>query len=85
MPQTYQAIQDKAVTIGNAAYRYVRHGLAGRANCFYAVEGGHVVGQPFDLPRDMAERVGSLIAQFGCGFMILWAPEAQQGGSDGSH
>lgn len=85
MPMTYQAVQDKAQGIGNRAYGYVRRGLAGRANSFYAVEGGHVVGQPFSLPADMADRVGSLIAQFGCSFLILWAPEAQQGGNDGSH
>ena len=84
MPMTYAAIQEKAQGIGNRAYRYVRAGLAGRANSFYAVEGGHVVGQPFSLPRDMADSIGSLITQFGCSFMILWAPAAQ-GGGDGSH
>lgn len=85
MPLTYAAIQDKAKAIGNRAFTYVRHGVAGRANQFYAMEAGHVVGQPFEMEREMAERVGALIAQYGCSFMIFWAPAAQQGGADGTH
>lgn len=77
MPETYKAIAEKAGLIGRDAYRYVRHGVAGQANKFYAVERGRVVGTPFDLPG-VADEVARVIVQFGCTFLIMWAPEAQQ-------
>ncbi len=89
MPETYKAIQEKAAAIGNPAYGFVRQGVAGQANKFYAVEAGRVVGTPFDLPG-VSDEVARLMVQFGCAFLIMWAPEAQQleqkqGGSDGTH
>jgi hypothetical protein len=85
MPQTYAAIKGKAESIGNDAYRFVRAGLRGEPNCFYAIEAGHVMGTPFDLP-DVHAELARVIVQFGCRFLIMWAPEAQQqqGGSDGT-
>lgn len=46
MPETYKAIRAKSVEIGNVAFELVRKGLRGEANCFYAFEGGRVVGTP---------------------------------------
>lgn len=77
MPETYKAITEKAGQIGRAAFGFVRHGVAGQANKFYAVERGRVVGTPFDLPG-VADEVARVIVQFGCTFLIMWAPEAQQ-------
>lgn len=82
MPMTYRAIQDKAKVIGNDAFRYVRNGVAGQANKFYAVERGRVVGTPFDLPG-VSDGLARVILQFGCEFLIMWAPEAQKGKADG--
>lgn len=89
MPETYRAIQDKAADIGNQAYAFVRQGVAGQANRFYAVEAGRVVGTPFDLPG-VPDEVARILVQFGCTFLIMWAPEAmhlekRQGESDGTH
>lgn len=84
MPETYKAIVAKAGEIGNDAYALVRRGLRGEANCFYAVERGHVVGAPFNLPDVQAE-MARFIVQFGCAFLIMWAPGAQQGAADGAH
>lgn len=77
MPETYKAIKVKAGEVGNVAYQYVRQGLAGKPNKFYAVERGFVAGTPFDLPG-VQEEVARVIVQFGCSFLIMWAPEAQQ-------
>lgn len=77
MPMTYAAIKDKASVIGSAAYRFVRSGVAGQPNRFYAVEAGRVVGTPFDLPG-VSDEVARIVVQFGVSFLIMWAPEAQQ-------
>lgn len=77
MPETYKAIQEKASQVGNVAFGFVRAGLRGEPNKFYAVERGHVVGTPFDLPG-VADEVARVIVQFGVTFLIMWAPEAQQ-------
>jgi len=89
MPETYKAITDKAGKIGKEAYRFVRQGLAGQPNKFYAMERGWVVGTPFDLPGVMPD-MAVFICQFGTKGWLMWAPEAQQleqqqGGTDGAH
>ena len=84
MPMTYKAIKDKAATIGNQAYGYVRAGIAGKPNTFYAVEAGHAVGTPF-VNVVGADQLADYIRQFGCTFLILWAAESQQGGANGTN
>lgn len=81
MPQTYKAIQDKAGEIGNDAYALVRRGLRGEANCFYAMEAGHVVGTPFSM-SDVNAELAQYIVRFGCSFLIMWAPRE---GEHGAH
>lgn len=83
MPETYKAITEKAGLIGNDAYAFVRAGLKGVPNKFYAVERGLVAGTPFDLPG-VSDEVARIMVQFGCTFLIMWAPEAQQGGDHGA-
>lgn len=84
MPMTYKAIKDKAGEIGNRAYGFVRLGIAGKPNTFYAIEAGTAVGTPF-VNVVGADQLADYIRQFGCTFLILWAAEAQQGGTDGTH
>jgi hypothetical protein len=76
MPETYKAIQAKAEVIGSAAFRFVRQGVAGEPNRFYAVEAGRVVGTPFNLPG-VTEELARVVLQFGVSFLIMWSPEAQ--------
>lgn len=84
MPETYKAIQAKANEIGREAYAHVRWGLAGQPNRFYAIEAGRVMGTPFSVNGVDAE-LARYIVQFGCSFLIMWAPQAQKGGRDGAH
>lgn len=84
MPETYRAIKDKAALIGNQAYAHVRAGVRGEANRFYAIEGGRVIGTPFNLPN-VHEELARVIAQWGCSFLILWSPDAQKGSTDGTN
>jgi hypothetical protein len=77
MPMTYRAIQDKAAEIGRPAFNFVRKGVAGQPNAFFAVEAGRSVGTPFVL-FEGADVLADYIRQFGCVFLILWAEEAQQ-------
>lgn len=84
MPETYKAIQAKAVQAGSEAYRLVRLGIKGVPNSFYAIERGWVQGTPFDLPGVSAE-LARVIVQYGCGFLIMWSPSAQQGAADGAN
>lgn len=89
MPETYAAIVAKAGEIGNEAYALVRRGLRGEPNCFYAMERGHVVGAPFNLP-DVQADMARFMVQFGCAFLVMWAPAAVaaaagKGAADGAH
>ena len=72
MPQTYAAIQEQAAgPRGKDAYSLVRRSLRGEADCFYAIEGGHVMGTPF-LPCEATDEIARHMLQFGCGFLIVW-------------
>ena len=69
MPETYKAIQAKAAIIGNLAYEQVRRGLRGEANCFYAFEGGRVVGTPYTM--DVQADVAASMVQWGCTYVCI--------------
>ena len=75
MPETYKAIKAKAAEIGNQVFELVRRGLRGEANCFYAFEGGRVVGTPF-AAGPLPDHVARLMVEFGCAFVCIFqAPE----------
>lgn len=84
MPQTYQAIKAMAANVGNSAFAAVRESVRGRPNRFYAIEGGYVVGTPFDMP-DVTADLAKLIVQFGVQHLIIWAPDVVKGAGDGAH
>ena len=71
MPETYKHIQAKAADIGNLAYELVRRGLRGEKNCFYAIEGGRVVGTPFEC-GPISDEMAGLICKFGMAFVCLF-------------
>ncbi len=77
MPETYLSIKARADLIGKDAFGLVRRGLRGEANCFYAFEGGRVVGTPFTL-REVARDIAQYMVTFGCVHVCIWAaaPEA---------
>ena len=72
MPQTYASIRTRAAgDLGAEAYALVRRALRGEANCFYALEAGHVVGTPFS-DRTVTDEVAGLMVRFGVGFLVMW-------------
>jgi len=72
MPKTYADIQSQASgPLGRTAFALVRRGLKGEANCFYAIEAGHVVGTPFNCPAITPE-VAATMVRFGAGFVAMW-------------
>lgn len=75
MPKTYQHIKDRAEDIGQVAWTLVRRGMAGEANCFYAIENRCVVGAPFDR-SDTTDMFAGQIVRFGCEFMAI-GPEVE--------
>ena len=77
MPETYKSIQSKAGEIGKAAYAFVRSGIKGQPNCFYAFERGHVVGTPFTL-TEVARDVAQLMVTLAVSHAVLWAEQAVQ-------
>jgi len=77
MPETYKSIRAKSVEIGNVAFELVRRGLRGEVNCFYAFEGGRVVGTPF-ATGPLPDHVARLMVEFGCAFVCIFnTPEVQ--------
>lgn len=84
MPNTYQSIKSKSDELGNAVYGLVRRGLSGQACCFYAVEGGHVVGTPFSgHPVEAAAAL--TMVQFGVSHVCIYGELSGKGGSSGAH
>lgn len=76
MPGVYGRIQQKATQIGREAYSLVRRGLQGEPNCFYALEGGRVVGTMFNDPlinSDLALHV----VEFGSAHVCIWGDKLQ--------
>jgi tRNA A37 methylthiotransferase MiaB len=71
MPETYKAIQEKAKQIGNDAYLLVRRGLRGEPNCFWAMEGGLVMGTPFNLPDTQRDVAWAMVC-FGCAHACIF-------------
>jgi len=77
MPRTYADIQAQAAgPRGRATFALVRRALKGEPNCFYAAEGGHVVGTPFDLA--LTADVAAQVVQFGAGFIVMWPLVAEE-------
>lgn len=72
MPETYASIQAKAKEVGNVAYEWVRRGLRGEANCFYAFERSRVVGTPFNA-SDVTRETAYYMVTFGCAHVCMWA------------
>lgn len=83
MPKTYAAIQAKAKEIGTEAFALVKRSLRGEANAFYAMERGHVVGTPFNMPEVTAD-VAAYMVRFGADFVCIWSAPAGKG-SDAAH
>ena len=77
MPETYKAIKAKSAEIGNVAFELVRRGLRGEVNCFYAFEGGRVMGTPF-ATGPLPDHIARLMVEFGCAFVCIFsAPEGK--------
>jgi hypothetical protein len=68
MPGTYKAIKLKADSIGKPAYEYVRRGIRGEPNCFYAFENFNVVGTKFSIEHEDA----TYMVEFGSTFCIIF-------------
>jgi len=84
MPKTYQSIKDKAAEIGDEAYRLVRRGLGGQANCFYAFERGYVVGTPFNMPSDVMPEMAAHMVVFGVSHLCMFGYKVA-GAADGTN
>lgn len=86
MPGVYASIQRKAAHIGDDAYKLVRRGLRGEPRCFYAMEGGRVVGTPFDIAHPDMVVASIALLEFGSADVCIW-PEPPvlpaQGGDHG--
>ena len=73
MPETYASIKRRADEGSTSAFEMVRRGLRGEANCFYACEGGRVVGTPFNAGQINAE-IALYIVEFGFTSIAMFGP-----------
>ena len=84
MPNVRQAIEDRAALIGNEAFALVRRGLRGEPGCFYALEGGYVVGTPFGEKDPRMVQVAQFLVRFGSAHVCIFPmtdDEARQYGA----
>lgn len=72
MPGVYASIQRKAAQIGDDAFKLVRRGLRGEPRCFYAMEGGRVVGTPFDIAHYDMVVASIALLEFGRAEVCIW-------------
>jgi len=88
MPRTMESIEERVQHFGPEARALVRRGLRGEHGCFFAIEGGHVMGTPMGMDRATLHALGEFMVVFGCAHVCIW-PErvwAQPaGGADGAH
>lgn len=88
MPNVLACIEDRVQHIGNDAYALVRRGLRGEPGCFYAIEGGHVVGCPIGMDDEAMRELANYTVIFGCAHVCIWHPSAwvkKEGEADGAH
>ena len=81
MPSVYRAVQEAAKARGNQVYAWVRAGLRGEPDRFYAIERGRVVGTPF-CQAVMAD-VAQQMVQWGCDYICILPAEQQNEGTNG--
>lgn len=74
MPAVYAAIKARAAEAGNGTFELVRRALRGERGCFWAIEGGRVVGTPF-YGHPVMNEVGKALVQYGCAYVCIW-PDA---------
>lgn len=82
MPET-AAYVDKRRAEWGADYvnDRIKRSLKGEPNCFYAVEGGHVLGTPFDAP--VTAEVAALVVRWGMTF-VCFLQQPVEGVADGA-
>lgn len=83
MPGVYQSIKDQAAK-GQGVFEVVRRGLRGEPNCFYAIEGGHVMGTPFKDTTIMDD-MAALMVRYGKASVCIFAPSVYQGSANGTN
>jgi hypothetical protein len=74
MPQVYDAIKAMAAEKGKATFGFVRRGLKGEPNCFYANERGHVMGSPFNQVEATVD-IACCMVRFGVSHFVIWSHE----------
>lgn len=88
MPNVLACIEDRVQHFGTEAYALVRRGLRGEPGCFYAVEGGHVVGTPTGMDPQALQEQARFIVRFGCAYLCVWPERVwqrkEEGGGDGT-
>lgn len=77
MPEVYKTICRFAAKDKNV-WRSVRMGLAGRSNCFWAAENGHMAGAPF-IGLNRSVEMSRLIARMGCAHVCMIAGHLEMG------
>lgn len=86
-----ECIEDRVRHFGPEARALVRRALRGEAGCFYAIEAGHVVGNPAGLDARTLQELGEFVVVFGCAHARIWsarvwnANAAAAGSDDGAH
>jgi len=84
MPETYRDIQKRADKIGALAFALVKRGLRGEPDCFWAMEGGYVMGTPFKL-EDSSRDLAWYMVSFGCLHVCIFRPLLLCEASDGKN
>ena len=78
MPGVYENIQLNAKAIGKDAFTWVRRGLQGEPDCFYAFEAGYVVGTPFNVQCEHWNLARRDVVCFGSGFVTVFGYRLQE-------
>lgn len=72
MPRTMECIEDRVQHFGPEARALVRRALRGERGCFYAIEGGHVMGNPVGLDGGTLQALGDHVVILGCSHVCIW-------------
>lgn len=87
MPRTMETIEDRVLHYGPDARSLVRRALRGEHGCFYAIEGGYVMGTPMGMDQSTLHELGNFMVIFGCAHVCIWPERVwskSAGGADGA-
>lgn len=86
MPKVAEIVNEKRTELGKGYVNaMIKRGMAGEPNCFYACEGGRIIGTPFSIDKAFDQFQLSGMALKGAAFVAIQTPSGKLGAGNGKN